>query len=362
MRFKKNIALLLLVVLVAQSAFMIYTNTRIEVFLDGVRLQFDVPPQIVDDRTMVPFRAIFEALGMEVSWYPNFNYNQQMIWAKKGNFAISMIIGENIMQVGSFEWTAAPRGQTVRLHYSEPIELDVPPMIVNDRTLVPLRAVSESIGATVVWDGNSRTVTIETFEYRDEDLDVANNAKVVPSTADIDRGFRIIDGNIYDKYGRLLIEVDDYGFTSNGAQISPYFSVIYGGTPAPIRIDEYYPHIDRANGTWDLPKDGIMMEQAGSHTFREFTSVPIGTRPFTMTSEHPRLRFGFLDGDMPYVDFVIINSTRNREEARIVGLPVGHVQYFDFSFESSLTDSFYVRVVPQGGYGEARLLVQQIRY
>jgi len=201
-----------------------------------------------------------------------------------------------------------------------------------------------------------------TTVFQDTSFNVVDS--LLQSTASVDKGFRIAYGNIYDKCDQLLIEVDDYGFTSNWYQISPYFSIIVGGIPAPDRIcEEVYPNvIDRANGTWILPEGGVVMEQVGPHTFREFTSVQIGTRPFTMTSERPNLRLGFLDGNMPYVDFIIVNRTRHREEARIVGLPVGHVQYFDFPFESALdnSDSFYVRVVPRGGYGEARLLVQQI--
>ena len=42
----------------------------------------------------------------------------------------------------------------------EKITLDVPPQVVNDRTLVPARAVAESFGADVKWDGSTRTVII----------------------------------------------------------------------------------------------------------------------------------------------------------------------------------------------------------
>jgi|GEM_PF-5456592 len=196
---------------------------------------------------------------------------------------------------------------------------------------------------------------------------ILNGLSVIKNslTEDAGRGFHVINGNIHDRHGEILIEVDDYGFTSNWHQISPYFFVVYGGMPAPAQVDEkIYPNaVDRANGTWYLPKDGAVTERVGSDSFRDFTSVPIGTRPFAMTYERPLLRFGFLEGDMPYVDFIIANSTRNREEVRIVGLPVGYVQYFEFTLDfPSLcaSDLFYVRVVPRGGHGYARLLVQQL--
>ena len=48
------------------------------------------------------------------------------------------------------------------LHDGDPITLDVPAMIMNDRTLVPLRAVSEAFGAEVSWDGERKIITIDT--------------------------------------------------------------------------------------------------------------------------------------------------------------------------------------------------------
>ena len=132
---------------------------EISVILDGERLQFDVPPQITDSRTLVPVRAIFEALGMELEW----NCELQTIWATRGDFAIFMAIGDTEMQVGTVRYTAPPRGGREQLFEYFAIEIDVPPMLVNSRTLVPLRAISESMGATVDWDDDTRTVTIETF-------------------------------------------------------------------------------------------------------------------------------------------------------------------------------------------------------
>ena len=132
---------------------------NISVVLDGEHLQFDVPPQMINNRTMVPVRAIFEALGMEIEWQPEL----QTIWATRGDFAIFMAIGDTEMRVGTVRYTAPPRGGRAQLFESFSIELDVPPVIVNNRTLVPLRAISESMGATVDWDGGTRTVTIETF-------------------------------------------------------------------------------------------------------------------------------------------------------------------------------------------------------
>ena len=107
--------------------------------LDGLRLKFDVPPVIVDDRTLVPMRAIFEALGAYVDW----NDETRTVTASASGKTIVMQIGGEQMTVDGVA-----------------IELDVPPVILFDRTLVPVRAVSESFGATVEWDEASYNVII----------------------------------------------------------------------------------------------------------------------------------------------------------------------------------------------------------
>lgn len=110
------------------------------ILLDGLPLSFPVPPQIIQDRTMVPFRAIAEALGVEVEWRPD-------LWAVDArgmDREVRLTIGDRRMYVN---------GQV--------IELDVPPMIVNDRTLVPLRAFSTAFLARVGWDQATFTVSIE---------------------------------------------------------------------------------------------------------------------------------------------------------------------------------------------------------
>ena len=110
----------------------------IKVLLNGSEIEFDQPPIIRDDRTLVPMRAIFEAMGCEVEW------DDGTINVRKGNKDIMTLWIDRAEM-----WL--PDGNII---------LDVPPQIVNDRTLVPVRAISESMGADVEWDGNSRTVKI----------------------------------------------------------------------------------------------------------------------------------------------------------------------------------------------------------
>lgn len=116
-------------------------DNDIKVIIDGTAVGFDVPPQIINGRTLVPVRAIFEALGAEVEW----NGEQQTVTASNGGTVVKMTIGVNTIDVNS-----------------ETVVLDVPPQIINNRTLVPARAVAESFSADVSWDGEKRVVNIVT--------------------------------------------------------------------------------------------------------------------------------------------------------------------------------------------------------
>ncbi len=113
----------------------------VNVTIDGKTLESDTPAQIVNGRTLVPLRAIFEALGAEVSW----DGNEKSVSADKGSASIYMKIDADSFTVNGDTRT-----------------LDVPASIINGRTMVPARAVSESLGCNVNWDSAGKTVIITT--------------------------------------------------------------------------------------------------------------------------------------------------------------------------------------------------------
>lgn len=118
-------------------------NPEITVTLDGKILDFDVPPQIINDRTMVPVRKIFEKLNMTVEW----NEDEQAVYAYKLGVFLKLPINSNTIYRNMVEQVT-----------------DVPAQIVYDRTLVPLRAVSELVGSDVIWDEKTNTVYINTTD------------------------------------------------------------------------------------------------------------------------------------------------------------------------------------------------------
>lgn len=119
-------------------------GNEISVVLDGAPIEFDVHPAIIDGRTMVPLRAIFEAFGVTVEY----DGETRVITAYPGESTITLTVDSKEMYVGD------------RL-----VTLDVPATVIDGRTLVPVRAVSEALSCDVQWDGETSTVIITSPVY-----------------------------------------------------------------------------------------------------------------------------------------------------------------------------------------------------
>ncbi len=140
----------IIILLFPQTA--IASKSDIEVIINGKKLNMDVPPIIENGRTLVPFRALFEALGVNVEWNSADKNIIASTKTKKGNLVkyISLKIGEKsaiISDSGKY------------------VTLEVPPIIKDDRTMVPLRFVSEALDMEVDWDGSTKTVNVSNKEF-----------------------------------------------------------------------------------------------------------------------------------------------------------------------------------------------------
>ncbi len=136
--------LLLLVMIISITVLLLPINTDakendITVVINGETQEFDVPPVIVDGRTLVPLRHIFEVLGAQLEW----EGSTQSINATKDSTVVFLQVGNTNARINN-----------------QSRQLDVPPIIIEGRTLVPLRFVSESLGVKVDWNGTTRTATL----------------------------------------------------------------------------------------------------------------------------------------------------------------------------------------------------------
>jgi len=137
---KKTLSFLLVCMLMLSAILPVAAvENEVTVVLDGQILEFDVPGRIIDGRTMVPLRKIFEAMGADVAY----NADTNNAAAVKGSTMVSLTIGDPRIIINGVEKA-----------------LDVPGLISDGWTLAPLRAVGEAFGGTVSWNGATRTATI----------------------------------------------------------------------------------------------------------------------------------------------------------------------------------------------------------
>ncbi|TYQ18321.1 UNVERIFIED_CONTAM: protease stability complex PrcB-like protein [Acetivibrio alkalicellulosi] len=137
-------------------------------------LQLDVEPFIENGRTLVPLRGVMEELGAEVTW----NGTERSVEVNKEDISIKLLIGNDNALV-----TRKTKGEISE----ENIKLDVPAKIVNDRTFIPGRFVSETIGANVDWDHNLRAMIVET--------DTTNEDGIENTDEEISIDYEVVDTN-----------------------------------------------------------------------------------------------------------------------------------------------------------------------
>jgi len=144
-QLKRIITFAVLLAMLFAASVPAYAAGDVTVYVNGKLLVSDVPAVIKDGRTMLPFRAVFNALGVtddNIVW----NQDSKCIEVNKGKPGATYIF----LAIGG-------KGAIVG---DQLITLDVGPYISNSRTLVPLRFVAESLGATVDWNPNTKVVTV----------------------------------------------------------------------------------------------------------------------------------------------------------------------------------------------------------
>ncbi len=114
-------------------------DDNIVVSFNNREILFDVPPFIQNDRVMVPIRQIFEAASATLEW------NDETSTATAVVAKDTLVITE---------------GSSVMYKNGEPVYLDSPAVVINGRTFVPLRAISENLNFKVVWFDETKTVII----------------------------------------------------------------------------------------------------------------------------------------------------------------------------------------------------------
>ena len=130
----------------------------IKVLVDGVELEFDMPPVIENGRVLVPLKTLAEAFNKTVERYGWEQGQSVIISGNYGAYYLILTIGKLTMEKEIINTSTEPGAAWYSM--TQTIDLDVPARIIEGRTFVPLRAVSEAFSADVQWDGETKTVTI----------------------------------------------------------------------------------------------------------------------------------------------------------------------------------------------------------
>lgn len=135
MNFKKTLSALFL------SGAMAFNAGAVNLYVDSVKLEPEVPPTVVDGHTLVPLRSIFDALGASLEW----DNNTSTATGVRGDSMIEIQIGSPTANVNG-----------------EIRALETPAQVIDGNTMVPARFVTEGLNCIVKWDKATDGIYIST--------------------------------------------------------------------------------------------------------------------------------------------------------------------------------------------------------
>lgn len=194
-KFLRNCAaFVLMVAMTATMAGMAYANENISVTVEGQRVAFiDQAPVIVNGRTLVPVRGVFEQLGFTVNW----NNDVRQVTLTNSDYNV-------VLTVGSTTFTTNGATHT----------LDVPAQIIGGRTMLPIRAVLESIGYYIGWNSSTSTVLISVESIPEQPV-------TTPATVEFDmERLRVTDERLAEMVATGIIPADVTVLRLTGNQIT----------------------------------------------------------------------------------------------------------------------------------------------
>lgn len=187
-----------------------YAAKEVKIEIDGKEMvPKDMPAVIIDGRTMLPMRQIAQKLGCEVNW----NEAAQQIYVMQGSDIIVFTVNSKAGYENGKEFT-----------------MDVPATIVNDRTMLPVRALADALHLNIKWDDPNRTVIINSgdTDAKEEPTKPESGQTTAgtltsiqtPSAKDADQTFIIQADASMERYEKTFVDdqkivLDFYGAKSS---------------------------------------------------------------------------------------------------------------------------------------------------
>lgn len=170
----------------------------VNLYVDTELIETDTPPTVVDGRTLVPVRAIFEAIGATVEW----DNDTRTATGYRDGVIVSIQIGSSTAYVNG-----------------EARTLDVPAQIINNRTMVPARFISEAMGCEVTWYQSTQTVGVAD-ELKGQKIYVTSNGEKY-HFSDSCNGGTYYEATLAEAMGRGLTPCDKCVLTNANQDVVP---------------------------------------------------------------------------------------------------------------------------------------------
>lgn len=348
---KKFVITSLIIVLIISSGFpnLAFANTApIKVFVNGVELQTDQPPIIRNGRTLVPLRAIFEALNARVIY----DEGSRKITATRDDTRI--VLYTNF---------------TTAVVNNKQVPLDVPATVVNGRTLVPVRFVSEALGDRVTYNATTRQVLV-TRKAQPIGNVTARDIADFGDGRDLEVTFRKADNETTVHEYRIMVVKTSKAdkFDLNAALGSSHFTVV----PKTGR------DIRQVLSSTTLDTDGARVEDDISYTIFVL-QLGLGSRPenfiakstpitLTMRNRVPAITnlqvrdvADFGDGRDIEVSFTKIADESRLLHYRAIVVPSSDVNQFSLSAAKEVASSNYT-IIDKTGTNIRQTLTSQRDY
>lgn len=126
----------------------VLARNDIKIWINGDYVKTDTAPVIENNRALVPVRVISENLGYNVDWN-NETREISISNNENDNIKITLKSDNNIISISNN-----------KNNFTKNISLDTPPRIINNRTMIPVRTVSELFNHKINWDSANRTIII----------------------------------------------------------------------------------------------------------------------------------------------------------------------------------------------------------
>ncbi|QOX63216.1 AMIN domain-containing protein [Anoxybacterium hadale] len=191
--------------------------------IDGKSVNSDVPPVIIKERTLIPLRAVFESMGAQVTW------NDQARIA-------AVALGSSSVQLDIDREAAFVNGNQAAM--------DVPALIINDRTMIPLRFVAESLNCGIGWDDLTRTVSIQSPVTREfnkiTSVKIQEKSDYYRVIIEAENGIEAYNTFVYDNPQRFGVDLKNMALGDGDGEIKENNDLI-----KTVRYDQFAPETAR---------------------------------------------------------------------------------------------------------------------